>query len=156
MSPAKLVFPSPSHSDPDFHYLDLFLRPSITTIFVKLPLDPPVSLLSTLALKCPKLTNVEIESKLGLSNSDLGPEAQAVSLFVCELKYVEQLVVQLLNQSALQHISQLESLRLWPHFPWHCLSRRLTTPHLHWSARSGTLLSRYGVCNPIPTVDLPD
>ncbi|KAJ7117847.1 hypothetical protein C8R44DRAFT_791514 [Mycena epipterygia] len=99
------------HSDPDFHYIYLFLRRSVTTIRFWLPSDLPIPFLSTLAFKCPKLTNVDIQSKLGLDNSDLGPEAEAVSLFVCELQHIEKLAVQLLNQNALQHISRLTSLR---------------------------------------------
>ncbi|KAJ7177377.1 hypothetical protein C8R43DRAFT_1118378 [Mycena crocata] len=68
------------------------------------------SVLSTLVLKCPHLTDVHIDLTLGLGNSDLGPEAQAVSHFVCQWGCVKSLSVQVLDQDAFRRASKLSRL----------------------------------------------
>ncbi|KAJ7183859.1 hypothetical protein C8R46DRAFT_1344552 [Mycena filopes] len=87
----------------DFHYIHLFLRPTLTEIEFVLSSDSNASLLATLAPKCPKLNKVTIHGE-GYSSSFL-------SEFICELQFPEKISVPELNQDALEHLSRLTTLK---------------------------------------------
>ncbi|KAJ7144099.1 hypothetical protein C8R44DRAFT_725086 [Mycena epipterygia] len=98
------------HSEEDFHYIHLFLRPSITTIFFEPSSALALSLISALAPKCPKLKkNVTITSSYSADDAR-APKTRAVSLFVRELKCVESISVNVLDTEALEQIRRFPSL----------------------------------------------
>ncbi|KAJ7230139.1 hypothetical protein GGX14DRAFT_2245 [Mycena pura] len=87
-------------SDADFHYIHLFLGPGITSITFSGSSIYAMSLLPTLALKCPILTNVSISAG----------EQRTVSLFLRSLEYVESVHADILDHGALEHLFRLPTL----------------------------------------------
>ncbi|KAF8215139.1 hypothetical protein K438DRAFT_771050 [Mycena galopus ATCC 62051] len=90
-------------SDEDFHYIHLFLRPTLTKIKLSPSSDSDSSLLSTLMVKCPRLTDITISTLLR-------PRVP-VSEFVCKLQSAENISVTILDAVALQHVSHLDTLK---------------------------------------------
>ncbi|KAJ7211513.1 hypothetical protein C8J57DRAFT_1150661 [Mycena rebaudengoi] len=88
------------HSDINFHFIHLFLGPTITSIAFSGSSIPAISLLSTLALKYPTLKNVSISCG----------EKRAVSVFLRSLECVESVNVDSLDHGALEHLSRLPTL----------------------------------------------
>jgi hypothetical protein len=91
------------HCD-DFHFIHIFLRPTLTTIFFDIDSVSASSLLSTLTQKCPKLIDISISSTTGDNNM------LYLSRFVCGLQFAEALYVPSLDHHALDHISRLPTL----------------------------------------------
>ncbi|KAJ7121910.1 hypothetical protein C8R46DRAFT_1148887 [Mycena filopes] len=91
------------HPGADFHYIHLFLRPTLTEIVLTLSSDSGASLLPTLAEKCPKLINVSIKGH--------GCSARLFSDFVRKLQLLEKVSVPDLDQHALEHLAQLTTLK---------------------------------------------
>ncbi|KAF7374130.1 hypothetical protein MSAN_00294300 [Mycena sanguinolenta] len=87
-------------SDVNFHFIHLFLGPKITSITFPASTIAAISLLPSLALKCPTLKNVSI----------LSGEKQAVSVFLRSLKRVESVHVDSLDHGTLEHLSRLPTL----------------------------------------------
>ncbi|KAJ7734331.1 hypothetical protein DFH07DRAFT_780328 [Mycena maculata] len=98
------------HSDKDFHYIRAFLRPTLSTISCYSSSHCAMSLFSILASKCPELKDISFESTCYLGDSNIGPEAQAVSSTVCESQLLEVVSVHILDQQALEHVSRLPNL----------------------------------------------
>ncbi|KAJ7622714.1 hypothetical protein DFH06DRAFT_1447192 [Mycena polygramma] len=92
--------------DVNFHHIHMFLRPTLTRINFRLCSDPETasSLLAILMKRCPKLTEIFISS----GHLHLRP----VSRFVLDLQAVEALSIPGLDQDALEHLSQLQTLKL--------------------------------------------
>ncbi|KAF7356915.1 hypothetical protein MVEN_01027400 [Mycena venus] len=88
-----------------FHHVRLFLAPTITNLRIFIKNTSYLSMLSTLAIKCPGLTNVTISTTF-LSELDTVP---VISSFVCALRHIEILSVPRLDQAALSHIARLPS-----------------------------------------------
>ncbi|KAJ7729813.1 hypothetical protein B0H16DRAFT_225562 [Mycena metata] len=104
-------------ADPIFHYIHLFLGPKITSLTFSGSSIPAISLLPTLALKCPTLKDVSISSG----------EKKAVSIFLRSLECLESVHVETLDHSTLEHLSRLPtltSLRLNTLPVFHSLSPR--------------------------------
>ncbi|KAJ6452090.1 hypothetical protein C8R45DRAFT_1041338 [Mycena sanguinolenta] len=91
-------------SDPSFHYIHLFLGPKITSLTFSGSSIPAISLLPTLALKCPTLKDVSISSG----------EKHAVSVFLRSLKCIESVHVDSVDHGALEHLSRLPTLTALP------------------------------------------
>ncbi|KAJ7642382.1 hypothetical protein DFH06DRAFT_1137393 [Mycena polygramma] len=91
--------------DVNFHHIHMFLRPTLTRINFRLCSDPETasSLLAILMKRCPKLTEIFISS----GHLHLRP----VSRFVLDLQAVEALSIPGLDQDALEHLSQLQTLK---------------------------------------------
>ncbi|KAJ7239320.1 hypothetical protein C8J57DRAFT_1372855 [Mycena rebaudengoi] len=87
-------------SDPNFHFIHLFLSPKITSIHFSGSSIPAISLLPTLTLKYPTLKDVSI----------LSGEKQAVSVFLRSLECIESVHVDSLDHGALEHLSRLPTL----------------------------------------------
>ncbi|KAJ6455319.1 hypothetical protein C8R47DRAFT_1166175 [Mycena vitilis] len=87
----------------DFHHIHMFLRPTLTDINFSLSSEFASSLLASLMERCPKLTDICIVS----DRFDLSP----VSRFVLGLQAVQTLSIPCLDQEALEHLSQLPTLR---------------------------------------------
>ncbi|KAJ6477896.1 hypothetical protein C8R47DRAFT_644146 [Mycena vitilis] len=91
------------HTEVDFHYIRIFLRPTLTKITLRFTSESGSSLLASLIETCPKLIDINISS----GYFDLGP----ISHFVLGLQVVEALDVPALDQNALEHLSQLPTLK---------------------------------------------
>ncbi|KAJ7839869.1 hypothetical protein B0H14DRAFT_3697324 [Mycena olivaceomarginata] len=87
-------------SDANFHFIHLFLGPKLTSITFSGSTIPAISLLPTLALKCPTLKDVSI----------LSGEKRAVSVFLRSLECVESVHVDSLDHGTLEHLSRLPTL----------------------------------------------
>ncbi|KAJ7748957.1 hypothetical protein B0H16DRAFT_1888314 [Mycena metata] len=87
----------------DFQYIHLFLRHTLTEISFDLASDSAASLLASLAERCPKLTDISI--------GGYGYNSPFVSEFVRQLRCLKKVAVPTLNQDALEHLSQLPTLR---------------------------------------------
>ncbi|KAJ6540560.1 hypothetical protein B0H19DRAFT_1381621 [Mycena capillaripes] len=87
-------------SDPNFHFIHLFLGPTITSITFSGASISAISLLPTLALKCPTLKDVTIFSA----------EKRAVSVFLRSLESIESVFVDSMDHGALEHLSRLPTL----------------------------------------------
>ncbi|KAJ7673690.1 hypothetical protein DFH06DRAFT_1467171 [Mycena polygramma] len=98
------------HSEVDFHYIHIFLRPTLTKITFRLTSESASSLLASLMETCPKLTDIDISA---------GPfDLRPISHFILGLQAVEALDVPGVDQNALEYLSQLTTLK----------SLRLTSP----------------------------
>ncbi|KAJ7495009.1 hypothetical protein FB451DRAFT_1477449 [Mycena latifolia] len=100
------------HQDDSFPYIRHLLGPQITTIRIPFLSLPAVSLLSTLALECPKLKNVTVFQGPPTSR-DVVDEAQAsnaVSTLVCGSQFIEAITTHRLNEEALEHLRRLPNL----------------------------------------------
>ncbi|KAJ6592862.1 hypothetical protein B0H19DRAFT_10477 [Mycena capillaripes] len=86
--------------EPNFHYIHLFLGPKITSLTFPGSSIPAISLLPTLALKCPILKEISIS----------GAEKQAISVFLRSLECIESVHVESLDHGALEHLSRLPTL----------------------------------------------
>ncbi|KAJ7737673.1 hypothetical protein B0H16DRAFT_1425088 [Mycena metata] len=90
-----------------FDHVRLFISPGITNLHLTMGSFSDLSILATVALTCPRLTEVG----LGCTPTAGIP---LISTFVCALHHLESLVVVGLNQAALIHLAQLPTLRyLW-------------------------------------------
>ncbi|KAJ7174790.1 hypothetical protein C8R46DRAFT_990837 [Mycena filopes] len=90
-----------------FGYVRLFVTPTITNLHLTIESFSDLTILSTAALTCPRLTEVGLGC---ISDSGLA----LVSKFVCHLHHLESLVVGCLDQAAFSHIARLPNLRyLW-------------------------------------------
>ncbi|KAJ7020850.1 hypothetical protein C8F04DRAFT_277581 [Mycena alexandri] len=89
--------------DEDFHYIHLFLHPTLTTIKCSPSSDSDSSLLSTLMAKCPRLTNITVSTLLS--------PGVLVSEFVRKLQCAEHISVTIVDAAALQHVSHLNTLK---------------------------------------------
>ncbi|KAJ7728476.1 hypothetical protein B0H16DRAFT_1777547 [Mycena metata] len=85
----------------EFHCIQLFLHPRLKSIDFKLHSASSTSLLSTLATKCPNLTELSIESV---------DFTQHISELVCRLHFLEKITVFSLASDALTHVSRLPNL----------------------------------------------
>ncbi|KAJ7717385.1 hypothetical protein B0H16DRAFT_1799287 [Mycena metata] len=98
-----------SHDEDDFQYIHCFLAPQLTTIRIPYTSIAALTLLPSLAQRCPQLTNVLFFTR---GAQDLrSPAVSAVSACVRGLHGIESLTVDMLNHAALKHLSRLSSLR---------------------------------------------
>ncbi|KAJ7776188.1 hypothetical protein B0H16DRAFT_1712566 [Mycena metata] len=95
-----------------FQYIQLFLGPHLTSLEIGTPIktDSDLALFSTLAPKCPRLKNLRVASRK-MQETEVGPEAEAISLFVQGLQSIESVSVHLLDQVALGHVRTLPTLK---------------------------------------------
>ncbi|KAJ6583628.1 hypothetical protein DFH09DRAFT_1029228 [Mycena vulgaris] len=97
------------HGENDFQYIDCFLAPQLTTIRIPHTSLAALTLLSSLALRCPQLTDVTLFPR---GTPDLRSMAvSAVSMCVRGLHDIERLAADMLDHPALEHLSRLTSLR---------------------------------------------
>ncbi|KAF8186150.1 hypothetical protein K438DRAFT_1039691 [Mycena galopus ATCC 62051] len=97
------------HMENDFHYIDCFLAPQLTTIHIPHTSLPALSLVSSLAPRCPQLIDITIFPR---SPQKLQPLAvSAVSTCVRGLHGIETLFTDTVDQLALEHLSCLPSVR---------------------------------------------
>ncbi|KAJ7190366.1 hypothetical protein GGX14DRAFT_605930 [Mycena pura] len=97
------------HQEHDFQYIDCFLPPQLTTIFIPHTSHAALCLLSNLALRCPQLKDLTLFPR---DASDLRPLAiSAVSQCVRSLHSIETLIADIVDQPALEHLSRLSSIR---------------------------------------------
>ncbi|KAJ7494899.1 hypothetical protein FB451DRAFT_1212821 [Mycena latifolia] len=101
------------HREDGFQYIRCFLGPQITTIRISDPSFSALSLLSTLALQCPKLKNITMFlSGAEPTNLVTGSEVEsAVSTFVIGLRFIEIISTHRLDEDALGHLHRLPHLR---------------------------------------------
>ncbi|KAJ7646245.1 hypothetical protein DFH06DRAFT_1476401 [Mycena polygramma] len=92
-----------NHPSTEFHYIHLFLRPTITDIQFNITCHSASSLLSTLASRCPKLANIRIPRN--------SANSRALSHFIAGLLFAQILSVPCLEQDALEYLSELPTLR---------------------------------------------
>ncbi|KAJ7657617.1 hypothetical protein DFH06DRAFT_1297678 [Mycena polygramma] len=94
-----------NHRDSQFHHIHLFLRPTVTQIqfSISCASDTASSLLSTLASRCPNLTNIRIPRNPANS--------RALSRFVIGLLFAQSISVPCLEQDALEYLSELPTLK---------------------------------------------
>ncbi|KAJ7711233.1 hypothetical protein B0H14DRAFT_3021211 [Mycena olivaceomarginata] len=93
------------HREKDFQHIDCFLAPQLTTIRIPHTSLDALSLLSSLALRCPQLTNITLFPR---GAPDLQPLAvSAVSMCVRGLHGIETLIADMVDQPALEHLSRL-------------------------------------------------
>ncbi|KAJ7144146.1 hypothetical protein C8R44DRAFT_865126 [Mycena epipterygia] len=114
--PAEHLFPnlktlSWTYVDaPLFPYIRILLGPKITTIEINLTTTMShLSLIPTLALRCPHLTDVQVSYEYG-PIPFYGQIRRSVSLFVRGLKRIRRLRVNDLDQPALEHLAALPTL----------------------------------------------
>ncbi|KAJ7658623.1 hypothetical protein DFH06DRAFT_1327197 [Mycena polygramma] len=92
------------HTQDDFHYIHIFLRPSLTKISFYLLSTADCSLLPRLGERCPQLVNIAIAA-------DPDVDLQPLSRFVARLPLAETISVPWLQQDALEHLSKLPTLK---------------------------------------------
>ncbi|KAJ7658620.1 hypothetical protein DFH06DRAFT_1327196 [Mycena polygramma] len=92
------------HHDWVFHYIHIFLRPSLTRIAFDVTSKWDCSLFSRLGDRCPKLANISIAAEPGV-------DLQPLSRFVACLSRAETIYVPWLEQDALKHLSTLATLK---------------------------------------------
>ncbi|KAJ7495420.1 hypothetical protein FB451DRAFT_1164155 [Mycena latifolia] len=98
-------FPRPLES---FHNVRMFLSPSIKQITLgSISTIPHLTVLSTLAVKCPSLVNITIYITTGIQGLSL----PVVSRFIRSLGPIESLLVPALDEAAFAHLAQLPSLQ---------------------------------------------
>ncbi|KAF7356912.1 hypothetical protein MVEN_01027000 [Mycena venus] len=91
-------------------YIHLFLSPHITNLKVRIEDAPNLSILSTVALKCTRLTDFNLGTPFVSPVAAVPP----ISRFVCSQRSLKSLVAVGLDRAALFHIAQLPGLRyLW-------------------------------------------
>ncbi|KAJ7658601.1 hypothetical protein DFH06DRAFT_1406993 [Mycena polygramma] len=88
----------------DFHYIRLFLHPSLTGIDLHLASTWDCSLLPRLGESCPRLADINITA-----NFDV--DLQPLSRFVARLPVAKDISVPWLEQDALEHLSKLPMLK---------------------------------------------
>ncbi|KAJ7465707.1 hypothetical protein FB451DRAFT_422955 [Mycena latifolia] len=102
------------HGDNDFHYIHSFLSPDLTSITIPSGTYSALSLLSTLALKCPNLKDVSLWDRYDGLGIGVGSTARItqISTFVCGLKGLETISsAPGLDRRGLEHLSRLPNLR---------------------------------------------
>ncbi|KAJ7281139.1 hypothetical protein C8J57DRAFT_1711980 [Mycena rebaudengoi] len=97
------------HQKNDFQYIDYFLAPQLTTIRIPHTSLAALSLLSSLALRCPQLTNITLFPRGESHFRSLA--VSAVSACVRGLHTIETLIADMVDQPALEHLSRLSSVR---------------------------------------------
>ncbi|KAJ7748374.1 hypothetical protein B0H16DRAFT_1420667 [Mycena metata] len=98
------------HRGDSLSLLPLLLAPGITYIHLgTFTSTAHLTLLATLATRCPALTNVSIYQ--GKSGSNTQNAVNAVSSFACGLNHIQNLSLCTLDQSAFVHLANLPSLR---------------------------------------------
>ncbi|KAJ7190040.1 hypothetical protein GGX14DRAFT_606652 [Mycena pura] len=94
----------------DFQYIDHFLSSQLTTICLLDPSIAALSLLSSLARRCPRLTTILL-FPLG-EESGMQPQViSAVSMCVLGLNNIETLITSTVDPPVLEHLSRLSSVR---------------------------------------------
>ncbi|KAJ7208573.1 hypothetical protein GGX14DRAFT_633394 [Mycena pura] len=94
----------------NFQYIDHFLSSQLTTIRILGTPLAALSLASSLARRCPRLTNIILFPFRG--KSDLKPQVvSAVSMCVLGLHGIEKLITDTVDPPALEHLSHLSSIR---------------------------------------------
>ncbi|KAJ7183842.1 hypothetical protein C8R46DRAFT_985059 [Mycena filopes] len=86
-----------------FHYIRLFIRPTLDSLSFNLTSDSEASLLPTLPTKCPNLT------KLGISS---GYRSRCTSELVMALQNPHTITVPSLDWDALEHLSRQPTLKI--------------------------------------------
>ncbi|KAF7366143.1 hypothetical protein MVEN_00491200 [Mycena venus] len=104
----KMLFPNLHsltwrHYGADFHYINLFLHPTVTKIVFRVSSDSEASILSALAADCPNLADISIET--------LAYYAKCVSDFVRGLPCARKISAHSLDGDVLEHLSHLSSLQ---------------------------------------------
>ncbi|KAF8149229.1 hypothetical protein K438DRAFT_1988992 [Mycena galopus ATCC 62051] len=97
------------HRENDFQFIDLFLAPQLTTIRIPHTSLAALSLLSSLPLRCPQLKEVILFPRGAPELRSLA--VSAVSACVRDLHGIEELVVDMVDEPALEHLSCLSSVR---------------------------------------------
>ncbi|KAJ6460443.1 hypothetical protein DFH09DRAFT_1230040 [Mycena vulgaris] len=97
------------HTENDFQYIECFLAPQLTTIRIPHTSLAALTLLSSLALRCPQLTDVTFFPRGAPDLRSLA--VSAVSVCVRGLHGIERLTADMLDHPALEHLSRLPSLR---------------------------------------------
>ncbi|KAJ7438305.1 hypothetical protein B0H11DRAFT_2105237 [Mycena galericulata] len=97
---------------PNFPSIRTLLSPRLTSLEVVIPTSfTGLSLIPTLANRCPLLTHVSIRSDHPIP-ADFHPHLRtSISLFVCAGTRIKELHVSDLDQSAFEHLACLSSLR---------------------------------------------
>lgn len=97
----------------DFQYIRLFLTPGLTHLYLgaHAESDSALSVFSTLALKCPRLKDIHINSSFKTEQTVGDPETQVVSLFIQELHHIESIYVHVLDAKAVEHLARLSTLK---------------------------------------------
>ncbi|KAJ6520532.1 hypothetical protein C8R45DRAFT_62927 [Mycena sanguinolenta] len=142
-------------SKDDFHFIHLFLRPTITKISLRASSD--ADSFSTVATKCPRLIDVSV-SLAGYDNSESEP---LISEFVRSLQCVQKISAPSLDQKALEHISRLTTLDKLTLFylpkVWTPIRQGLTFSTLQQLTlicpEIGTTTEFLGWCSQVPLVD---
>ncbi|KAF7356909.1 hypothetical protein MVEN_01026700 [Mycena venus] len=99
--------PIPPESCP---YVRPFLSPHITKVGIAIEDSSYFNILSTVAQKCPRLTDFSIGTAFVPDTASI----PAISRFVCTQRHLESLVAIGLDHTALTHIARLPGLRyLW-------------------------------------------
>ncbi|KAJ7749155.1 hypothetical protein B0H16DRAFT_1551760 [Mycena metata] len=93
----------------NFQYIDCFLAPQFTRILIPHASLAVLALLSSLALRCPQLTDVTLFPRGELHLRSLA--VSAVSACVRSLHSIERLYADTLDLPALEHLSRLPNLR---------------------------------------------
>ncbi|KAJ7028222.1 hypothetical protein C8F04DRAFT_67905 [Mycena alexandri] len=93
----------------NFQYIHCFLAPQLTAIHIPHTSLAALTLLSSLALRCPQLTDVLFFPRGAPDLRSLA--VPAVSACVRGLHGIKSLTADILNQAALKHLSRLPSLR---------------------------------------------
>jgi hypothetical protein len=97
------------HREDEFQYIYSFLAPQLTTIRIPYASHAALSLVSSLALRCPQLTDIAFFPRTA---SESGPPVvSAVSVCVRGLHFIEKLIADMVDKPALEHLSRLRSLR---------------------------------------------
>ncbi|KAJ7434548.1 hypothetical protein FB451DRAFT_1195253 [Mycena latifolia] len=102
------------HGENDFHYIHSFLSPNLTSITIPSGTYSALSLLSTLALKCPNLKDVSLWDRYDGLGIGVGSTARITQIwtFVCGLKGLEAISsAPGLDLRGLEHLSRLPNLR---------------------------------------------
>ncbi|KAJ7107987.1 hypothetical protein C8R43DRAFT_1044418 [Mycena crocata] len=95
-------------SKKNFHYVHLFLHPTLVKISLHLTCEGDLSLFSNLAVKCPRLKDISILRPTGMEYNSY---RAAVSIFLTQIHGAEHISADSIDQTALAHISRLVTLR---------------------------------------------
>ncbi|KAJ6554829.1 hypothetical protein B0H19DRAFT_1072176 [Mycena capillaripes] len=120
--------------DADFPYINHFISSKITSIIVwEMPPSCITSLLSSLSANCCRLQMVDIRWSVQASVEFQDMEDRlhrSVSAFVRQLSVVQHLHILLPDVSSVEHVEQIESLRVLglPTIPLHVLPRSTQSP----------------------------
>ncbi|KAJ7100565.1 hypothetical protein C8R43DRAFT_1244255 [Mycena crocata] len=90
-----------------FHYIHLFLGPSITEVRIQHVTPENISLLPALGLRYPELKSLSVD----VSWEDRPLACRTLSKIAFDLEKIEILSLDMLDRQALEHISQLPALK---------------------------------------------